>query len=89
MRWSNKLIESIVRGYLIAPELETNTTTYIPSLHHYVTKENPEIVSEQRIADLRRVIINNKMITEQQMKRIRDELVQQLYVQNYPNLNPN
>ncbi|XP_060802889.1 uncharacterized protein LOC132902324 [Amyelois transitella] len=80
MRWSNKLNESIIRGYFTVTELETNLTSYRPRLHEYVIAENPEIahVSEQRISDQRRVIFNNKMVNGTRIQQIRKEVAQQL-----------
>ncbi|XP_047546074.1 uncharacterized protein LOC125077984 [Vanessa atalanta] len=57
-------------------ELEANRSAYRQPLHQAVIAEHPELseVSEQRISDQLRVILNNKMISDQKLKEIREEI---------------
>ena len=84
MRWSNQINESIIRQYLLLTELETNITGYRPKLHEHITLKHPEIAhfSEQRIADQRRAIINNKMLTDERIQQIREEVANILYAES-------
>lgn len=76
MRWSNVVNETITRAYYRITELETNKSGYRSSLYRAVVAKHPELshVSEQRIADQRRAIINNKLINTNRIQQIRDEI---------------
>ena len=76
IRWSDNLNEAIIRSYYRITKLETDLTTYRSLLHQDVTSKYPEIahLSAQRIADQRRSIINNRLLSAEQLNRIREEV---------------
>ncbi|XP_064072076.1 uncharacterized protein LOC113393371 [Vanessa tameamea] len=75
-RWTTEYNETIIRNYYKITELEENRSAYRQPLHQAVIAEHPELseVSEQRISDQLRVILNNKMISDQKLKEIREEI---------------
>ncbi|CAK1593328.1 unnamed protein product [Parnassius mnemosyne] len=79
-RWTAEQNESIVRNYYKITELGENKSAYRRPLHQAVLDEHPELtgVSEQRISDQLRVILNNKMINDQRLQEIRDNISSKL-----------
>ncbi|CAG4968907.1 unnamed protein product [Parnassius apollo] len=75
-RWTADQNESIVRNYYKITKLEENKSDYRRPLHQAVIEENPELtgVREQRISDQLRVILNDKMINDQRLQKIRDNI---------------
>ncbi|KAI5692968.1 hypothetical protein M8J75_004967 [Diaphorina citri] len=65
MKWTTELNTFIMRTYYHVTKLETDMTAYVRKMHEAFRAEYPDIeVSEQRIADQRRVIIRNKLLSE-------------------------
>ncbi|XP_063897007.1 uncharacterized protein LOC135118563 [Helicoverpa armigera] len=87
-RWTTQQNESIIRNYYKITEIEQNRSAYRQPLHQAVITEHPELngVSEQRISDQLRVIINNKMIPDHRLDEIRNEVAEAINVYNteYP-----
>ncbi|KAG6438808.1 hypothetical protein O3G_MSEX000243 [Manduca sexta] len=76
IRWTNDLNETIMRSYYRLTKLETDLTTYRPLLHQDIVSKCPSIshLSAQRIADQRRSIVNNRLLSTDQLNRIRQEV---------------
>ncbi|KAG6445629.1 hypothetical protein O3G_MSEX004071 [Manduca sexta] len=74
--WSDEINEAIITEYYRITSLETNRTAYRKLLHTSITQQFPQIahVSEQRIADQRRVIINNKLISNERLDILREKV---------------
>lgn len=81
MKWSNDINETIIKIYYSITELETNKTSYRQGLHKKIIELFPHLshLSEQRIADQRRAIFSNKLITETRLKEIRKEVESTLH----------
>ncbi|PZC84738.1 hypothetical protein B5X24_HaOG204286 [Helicoverpa armigera] len=80
MKWSNELNESIIRIYYTVTELETNKTSYRKYLHEEFINQYPQLshISEQRLSDQQRVIINNKYINNERLAEIKRQVSEQL-----------
>ncbi|XP_028163341.1 uncharacterized protein LOC114354934, partial [Ostrinia furnacalis] len=76
MRWNDEINETIMRIYYKITQMETNTTGYRKLLHTQFIEQFPQLahISEQRVADQRRVIVNNKLITHAKLDEIRKEV---------------
>ncbi|XP_047539184.1 uncharacterized protein LOC125072598 [Vanessa atalanta] len=74
MRWSKEVNSFIMRTYYYITNLETDMTTYRQKMHELFTREYPGItVTEQRISDQRRTIVKNKLLTEDELNRLKEE----------------
>lgn len=80
MRWTTEYNETIIRAYFRITNLETDITAYRPQLHQSFIETFPHLshLSEQRIADQRRVIMNNKLLTQERLDHIRQEIEAEL-----------
>ncbi|XP_063899231.1 uncharacterized protein LOC135119187 [Helicoverpa armigera] len=79
MRWSKEVNTFIMRTYLHITKLETDMTTYRQQLHELFTRQYPEInVTEQRISDQRRAIIRNKLLSQAEIEKLKEEVREQL-----------
>ncbi|CAG4980406.1 unnamed protein product [Colias eurytheme] len=87
MKWTKEYNESILKIYLRITQLESNKTAYRKLLHEEFIATHPELghLSEQRIADQRRAIINNKYITDNRLAEIKQEISNELKIQNREN----
>ncbi|XP_050549514.1 uncharacterized protein LOC126910674 [Spodoptera frugiperda] len=87
LRWTDDINEAIIREYFRITHLETNRTAYRKPLHTIITQKFPNIahVSEQRIADQRRVIINNRLISDDRLEEIKREVRDNLNIQTLEN----
>ncbi|XP_047019155.1 uncharacterized protein LOC124637519 [Helicoverpa zea] len=87
-RWTTEQNESIIRHYYKITAMEQNRSAYRQPLHQAVITEHPELsgVTEQRISDQLRVILNNKMITDQRLDEIRSEIAQEINSYNNENI---
>lgn len=77
MTWNNDMNVNVMRCYFEATKLETITTQYRRELHRLFTQVYPELestVSEQRLIDQRRVIINNKRLSDETIQAIKNEV---------------
>ncbi|KAL0852568.1 hypothetical protein ABMA27_016997 [Loxostege sticticalis] len=77
MRWTTEHNETIIRAYYKITELETNQTAYRQLLHQTFIDTFPNLthLSEQRIADQRRLIITNKYIHKDRLDIIKKEIL--------------
>lgn len=80
IRWADDINEAIIRTYFKITNLESNKTSYRKLLHVAITQQFPQIshLSEQRIADQRRSIIHNKLLSAEKIEEIRNEVKQTL-----------
>lgn len=75
MRWNKEVNMFIMRTYFHITKLETDMTTYRQQLHELFTQQYPEVtVSEQRISDQRRVIVRNKLLSQDILNQLRDDV---------------
>ncbi|CAG4968898.1 unnamed protein product [Colias eurytheme] len=86
MRWTTEHNEAIMRSYFRVTNLETNLTMYRTTMYREFIKTFPHLaehVTEQRVADQRRLIINNKgrYITEKRLNEIKQEVNKELQSQ--------
>lgn len=79
-KWSKDINEAIIRTYLEVTEMEKNKTAYRKKLHVKIIGDHPEFaeVSEQRIADQRRIIVLNKLISEDRLQEIKNEVARMI-----------
>ncbi|CAK1582520.1 unnamed protein product [Parnassius mnemosyne] len=79
MRWSKEVNIFIMRTYFHITKLETDMTTYRQQLHERFTRQYPEIsVTEQRISDQRRTIVRNKLLPQEVIDQLKEEVRAQL-----------
>ncbi|XP_063891684.1 uncharacterized protein LOC135117143 [Helicoverpa armigera] len=84
MRWSKEVNTFIMRTYFHITKLETDMTTYRQQLHELFTRQYPEIsVSEQRISDQRRTIVRNKLLSQVEIDKLKEEVREQLETLSY------
>lgn len=75
MRWTEDVNIFIMRTYYRVTKLETDMTTYRKLLHEHFLRQYPHVmVSEQRVSDQRRVIIRNRMLTNEKLEQIKEEV---------------
>ncbi|KAI5632298.1 hypothetical protein NE865_14977 [Phthorimaea operculella] len=82
MRWTTEQNETIIRAYYKITELDTNRTTYRQPLHDVFITAFPSLshVSEQRVSDQLRAILNNKYISDDRLHTIRQEVAEELSI---------
>lgn len=74
MKWSIELNKFIMLTYYTVTNLETQKVGYRQELHRLFRVRFPEIeVSEQRIADQRRVIVTNNLLPPEILQELREE----------------
>ncbi|KAJ0173873.1 hypothetical protein K1T71_011022 [Dendrolimus kikuchii] len=80
MRWTTAINEEIMRIYYEITNLETNFAAYRKQLHEKFIQKFPHLdhLTEQRISDQRRAIVNNKMIREDRLLQIKEEVETQI-----------
>ncbi|CAK1593335.1 unnamed protein product [Parnassius mnemosyne] len=79
-----------MRTYLYITKLETDMTAYRQQLHALFTRQYPEItVSEQRISDQRRTIDRNKLLSQEEIHQLKEEVRIQLLEEEVYNNNIN
>ncbi|XP_050550436.1 uncharacterized protein LOC118279092 [Spodoptera frugiperda] len=87
MKWSKEVNLFIMRTYLHITKLEPDMTTY-RQLHQLFSHQYPDvIVSEQRIADQRRVIVRNKLLSQSEIDQLKEDVRTQLELENIESLN--
>ncbi|CAK1579245.1 unnamed protein product [Parnassius mnemosyne] len=75
MKWTSEVNTFIMRTYYYITKLETDLTTYRTLLHQKFTEQYPGInVSEQRLSDQRRVIVRNKLLSNEILSRLQEEV---------------
>ncbi|KAJ0173906.1 hypothetical protein K1T71_010052 [Dendrolimus kikuchii] len=95
MKWTNQHNEAIMRSYYRTTNLGTNKTAYRKLMHTDLTQSYPPLanLSEQRIADQRRAIVNNQYISKERLTIIQQEIAKELEISNntlintYPSFN--
>ncbi|CAK1550990.1 unnamed protein product [Leptosia nina] len=87
MRWTKDHNEAIMRAYYKVTSLESNITAYRGLLHKEFIAQFPYLthITEQRVADQRRLIINNKYISEEKLQEIREEVRSEIIQLNNTN----
>ncbi|XP_061721079.1 uncharacterized protein LOC133527900 [Cydia pomonella] len=79
MSWSKDVNLFIMRTYYYITKLETDMTTYRKQLHELFSRQYPTVkVSEQRVSDQKRAIIRNKLLSDHELARLKDEVQIQL-----------
>ncbi|XP_075990923.1 uncharacterized protein LOC142986349 [Anticarsia gemmatalis] len=90
MSWSKEVNTFIMRTYYYITKLETDMTTYRRQLHELFTLQYPEIkVTEQRVSDQRRTIIRNKLLSQDILNRLKEEVQAQLEIESDNNSHVN
>ncbi|PZC73245.1 hypothetical protein B5X24_HaOG209892 [Helicoverpa armigera] len=80
-KWTKEMNEFILRTYLHLTILETDTKTYLQPLHTQFSSKFPHMqVSRQRVGDQRRAIVNKKLLPQDAIDRIYEEVRGQLHV---------
>lgn len=75
MKWTTEVNEYILRTYYLITSLETNCKHYRDTLHRLFNEEFPDVeVCAQRIADQRRAIVKNHLLTQERIDEIRREV---------------
>lgn len=75
MKWTTEVNEYILRTYYTITQLETNCKHYRDTLHRHFSDEFPDVeVCAQRIADQRRAIVKNHLLTQERIDEIRREV---------------
>ncbi|XP_028158192.1 uncharacterized protein LOC114351251 [Ostrinia furnacalis] len=84
MRWTDEYNEAIIRSYYRITKLESARTTYRKPLHQEFITQFPNLshVSEQRVADQRRLIICNKLLSDSRLQEIRTDIAEELQINN-------
>lgn len=78
MKWTLDLNVFIIRAYFQLTRLETDMTAYMERLYQAFVEKYPDIpVTAQRIADQRRVIIRNKLLSDEMIAQIKNEVARE------------
>lgn len=84
MKWDRDTNIFIMRTYFTVTKLETELTTYRHLLHREFIQQYPNCqVSEQRLSDQRRVIVRNKLLSDEIIQKIKDEVQHQLNIDTH------
>lgn len=79
LEWTTDMNMFIMRQYYKITNLETNRSAYRGELHAAFCRQYPNMnVTEQRVADQRRTVITNKLLSEPTLAAIRAEVAQLL-----------
>ncbi|KAF9810994.1 hypothetical protein SFRURICE_000062, partial [Spodoptera frugiperda] len=86
MRWTNEQNEGIMRSYYRVTDLGRNETVYRKRMYDDFISNFPSLahLTEQRVADQRRAIINNKYISSDKLNSLKAQVAEELLL-----LNPN
>ena len=89
MRWTNEHNETILKAYFKITRLETDLTTYRQQLHQHFVNSFPKLthISEQRVADQKRLILKNKYIKQDRLNKIKEEVKKELEAEDLTNSN--
>lgn len=75
MKWTTEVNEFILRTYYAITNMETQCKHYRDTLHRMFNEEFPDVeVCAQRIADQRRAIVKNHLLTQERIDEIRREV---------------
>ncbi|XP_050556597.1 uncharacterized protein LOC126911787 [Spodoptera frugiperda] len=85
MRWTNEQNEGIMRSYYRVTDLGRNETVYRKRMYDDFISYFPSLahLSEQRIADQRRAIVNNKYISDDKLNSLKAQVAQELLLSNH------
>nr|AAA92147.1 reverse transcriptase [Bombyx mori] len=79
MKWSREVNLFIMRTYYYVTKLETDLTIYRKKLHEHFSLKYPNvIISQQRISDQKRAIERNKLLSQETLDRLKEEVRKQL-----------
>ena len=79
MKWTENMNISIIRNYFRITQLETNQTGYRGELHRLFREDFPNmVVTEQRVADQRRMIVVKNMLSQDTLNRVRKDVADEL-----------
>lgn len=79
MKWTYDLNEFGIRTYFEVTKAETQIIGYRTTLHQKFIERYPQgNVTEQRVADLRRVIVANKLVPQAVIDKIKQEVAESL-----------
>ncbi|XP_045448164.1 uncharacterized protein LOC123656539 [Melitaea cinxia] len=82
-RWTREMNTFILRTYLQLTELNLDTRSYLEPLHSKFTEKFPNMqVSRQRIGDQRKAIVRNKLLPQNIIDQIYDEVKTELTQMN-------
>jgi hypothetical protein len=79
--WANQMSKDIIRCYMKCTKVETELTAYRQDMYTQFVEIYPEIaerLSEQNVADRRRAIITQQMLTEIEINEIKNQVKQEL-----------
>lgn len=84
MKWTNEYNETLIRIYYTTTQLETNKTGYRKYLHEEFLNIYPELtyITEQRLSDQVRAIVNNKYINTNRLEEIKNQVATELSNRN-------
>lgn len=81
MKWTTEINEYIMRCYYNITKNETDVGAYRLLLHQAFLQKYPERqVTEQRIADQRRAIVQRNLVSEARLAQIRQEVARELHL---------
>ncbi|XP_075983196.1 uncharacterized protein LOC142981283 [Anticarsia gemmatalis] len=79
MSWSKDVNMFIMRTYFYITKLETDMTIYRKTLHEQFSLKYPDVkVTEQRVSDQRRTIVRNKLLSQEILNSLKEEVRIQL-----------
>ncbi|KAI5731448.1 hypothetical protein M8J77_010139 [Diaphorina citri] len=75
MKWTQDINLFIMRTFYQVTQLETNMTAYREKIHRAFVQKYPSMpVSQQRVADQRRTIVKNKLLSDEVLERIKAQV---------------
>ncbi|CAK1594840.1 unnamed protein product [Parnassius mnemosyne] len=89
MTWTVDMNEHVMRCYYLSTKLDTHLVGYRSEMRKRFIERYPELtekVSEQRIADQKRVILNTKKISLLRLEQLKTEVARELQLGNVENI---
>lgn len=79
MKWDMKKNMAVMRCYFKATNIESNTSAYRTSMYRLFKAEYPNLdVTEQRVADQRRTIVHRKLLADEIIEEVKDQVRKEL-----------
>ena len=80
MAWTKEMNTTVMRCFFIATRLETISSGYRYEFRQLFLKEYPELtnVTEQRLSDQKRVIINNHKLSAEEIQLIKEKVASEM-----------
>jgi len=80
MAWDDDMNRHVMRCYYKATHLETIKTGSRFALHTLFTEKYPHLkhLTEQRLLDQKRVIVNNKILSPEELQKLKEEIAVEL-----------